>query len=414
VADFGIARELGGLSTPTLTATGMVLGTAQYFAPEQAQGRPATPQSDVYAAGIVLFEMLTGRLPFDGENPLGVAMQQINQPPPLPRTINPAIPPAVEAIVLKALAKNPAERYPTAGAMKAAVDAARTGAANPTRLATRVAPAAPPPPPPGVTRQSTRPTPVVAAPPPPPPARNATERILWIVAAVLVAIAAFAVARYLTGGGFPGAGGAPTATPTGTATPRPTATASPTKRPVIVPPTRTQTATHTPAPSHTPTPTETHIPAATATDTPAPPTNTPAATATDTPAPSPTAPPPTDTAVPTATTLAPTDTPVPSPSATAPLASATATGVSLQLAPSTARPGDTVAVSGSGWPPDTKVAISTDYTENQQQVADALVGPDGTFSVDVTLPQGLAAGTYTLTASDAQGDTASQTLTVTI
>ncbi len=105
---------------------------------------------------------------------------------------------------------------------------------------------------------------------------------------------------------------------------------------------------------------------------------------------------------------------MPAPSATTPSETATATGVSLQLAPPTAHPGDAVTVSGSGWLPNTKVAISTDYSTAQQEVADTLVGPDGTFSVAVSLPPGIAAGTYTVTASDGQGDTASQTLIVTI
>jgi serine/threonine protein kinase len=80
---------------PTLTLAGMVLGTVHYFAPELAQGRPAVPQSDVYAAGIVLYEMLTGTLPFDAENPLAVAMQQITQAPTPPRRLNATIPPSI-------------------------------------------------------------------------------------------------------------------------------------------------------------------------------------------------------------------------------------------------------------------------------------------------------------------------------
>src|SRR5437016_397272 len=161
VTDFGIARELSGTAMPTLTLAGMVLGTVHYFAPEQAQGRPAVPQSDVYAAGIVLYEMLTGTLPFDAENPLAVAMQQINQAPTRPTRLNAAIPLSVEAIVLKALTKNPADRFGSAPEMKAAVDAARSSAAQPTRLATRAVAAVPtaetrPSAPPGVIRAGTR------------------------------------------------------------------------------------------------------------------------------------------------------------------------------------------------------------------------------------------------------------------
>src|SRR2546427_722213 len=86
------AYEARTAAPPSLTLAGMVRGRVHSFAPEQAQGRPAMPQSDVYAAGIVLYEMLTGTLPFDAENPLAVAMQQINQAPTRPTRLNAAIP----------------------------------------------------------------------------------------------------------------------------------------------------------------------------------------------------------------------------------------------------------------------------------------------------------------------------------
>src|SRR5690348_217572 len=108
VGDFGIARALTGAAH---TATGMVLGSVSYFAPEQAQGRPATAESDIYSSGIVLYEMLTGHLPFVADNPLATAMQQITQQPAPPRALVPALPPGVDAVVLKALAKNPEARF---------------------------------------------------------------------------------------------------------------------------------------------------------------------------------------------------------------------------------------------------------------------------------------------------------------
>src|SRR5437764_752893 len=193
VTDFGIARELSGTAASTLTLAGMVLGTVHYFAPEQAQGRPAVPQSDVYAAGIVLYEMLTGTLPFDAENPLAVALQQINQAPTRPTRLNAAIPPAVEAIVLKALAKNPAGRFAGAAEMKAAMDAARSGAAQPTRLTTRAVAAAPtiqmrPPPPRSTLRAGTRSMAQATA--RKTPAGRTVRRALWPTAATLVAVAA--------------------------------------------------------------------------------------------------------------------------------------------------------------------------------------------------------------------------------
>ncbi|HEY8487859.1 MAG TPA: protein kinase, partial [Thermaerobacter sp.] len=115
VTDFGIARASG--TTTTVVDQGAMVGTAQYFAPEQARGMPASERSDVYAVGIILFEMLTGRLPFDGDTPVAVAMQHLGQEPPLPSALNPRVPRALEAIVLKALEKNPDRRYPSAGAM---------------------------------------------------------------------------------------------------------------------------------------------------------------------------------------------------------------------------------------------------------------------------------------------------------
>ncbi len=111
ITDFGVAKSR--LST-AMTETGVALGTVDYIAPEQAQGRPATPQSDIYALGVVLYEMLTGRLPFTGDNPVAVAMKHISQPPIPPRHYNPQIPLALEAIVLRALAKDPAQRYASA------------------------------------------------------------------------------------------------------------------------------------------------------------------------------------------------------------------------------------------------------------------------------------------------------------
>lgn len=115
VTDFGIARA--GASS-ALTQTGSIVGTAQYVSPEQAQGLPAEAQSDLYSLGIVLYEMLTGEVPFEGENPVSVAVKQINEAPRSPRSLNPSIPKSLEAIVLKALAKDPAQRYQSAYEMK--------------------------------------------------------------------------------------------------------------------------------------------------------------------------------------------------------------------------------------------------------------------------------------------------------
>jgi serine/threonine-protein kinase len=230
VTDFGIAREFSGTAMPTLTLTGMVLGTVHYVAPEQAQGRPALPQSDVYAAGIVLYEMLTGTLPFDAENPLAVAMQQISQAPAPPTRLNPAIPPSVEAIVLTALDKNPVERFAGAAEMKAAVDAVRSSAAQPTRLATRVVATAPttpmqPLPPRGAPRAGTRSA--AQATTHRAPAGRIMRRALWLTGAPLAVAAAVLLGYYVSGGNVPGFGGFVSATPRPSVTAQPTATSAP-------------------------------------------------------------------------------------------------------------------------------------------------------------------------------------------
>jgi len=119
LTDFGIAR--GALDTG-LTDTGMALGTAAYMAPEQASGQQLTPAADIYAAGVILFEMLTGRLPFPGDNPVQVMFQHVNDPPPRPSTLNPDIPPGLELVVLRALAKDPRDRFQSAAEMEAALE----------------------------------------------------------------------------------------------------------------------------------------------------------------------------------------------------------------------------------------------------------------------------------------------------
>ena len=120
VTDFGIARA--GVSE--ITQTGSVMGTPHYLSPEQAQGFEVTSVSDLYSIGVILYEALTGRVPFEGESAVAVAMKQVSQTPQRPSSINPRVSPALDAVVMRALAKEPGERFQNADAFIAALDQA--------------------------------------------------------------------------------------------------------------------------------------------------------------------------------------------------------------------------------------------------------------------------------------------------
>jgi serine/threonine-protein kinase len=120
VTDFGIARA--GVSE--ITATGSVLGTAQYLSPEQAQGLEVTAASDLYSIGVILYEALTGRVPFAADSPVAVALKQVSEQPRRPSDVNPRVPPALDGIVLRALAKDPQNRYASADEFLRALEAA--------------------------------------------------------------------------------------------------------------------------------------------------------------------------------------------------------------------------------------------------------------------------------------------------
>src|SRR5258708_12558053 len=111
LTDFGIASVYKDINAERLTTTGMTLGTVQYYAPEQAQGEIVSPAADVYALGIVMYEMLTGRTPFDGDTPVAVAMQHIQDVPVPPSELNPGIPQALEDIIMRCLEKIPEMRF---------------------------------------------------------------------------------------------------------------------------------------------------------------------------------------------------------------------------------------------------------------------------------------------------------------
>ncbi|HEX2057929.1 MAG TPA: protein kinase [Actinomycetota bacterium] len=123
VTDFGIARAAG---ESTLTATGSVLGSAHYMAPEQASGAPVTSATDVYAAGIVLYEMLTSALPFTGDSPVSVAMRHVSDEVPAPSSVAPDVPASLDRVVARATAKDPSARWPNAAAMGAALEGGDT------------------------------------------------------------------------------------------------------------------------------------------------------------------------------------------------------------------------------------------------------------------------------------------------
>ena len=126
VMDFGIARAIADTAA-TMTATAAVIGTAQYLSPEQARGERVDARSDLYSAGCLLYELLTGRPPFVGDSPVAVAYQHVREDPLPPSQFDPEIPPEVDAIVLKALAKHPDNRYQSAAEMRADIERALAG-----------------------------------------------------------------------------------------------------------------------------------------------------------------------------------------------------------------------------------------------------------------------------------------------
>jgi len=137
VMDFGIARAMSDAQA-TMTQTAQVIGTAQYLSPEQARGERVDSRSDLYSTGCLLYELLCGRPPFTGDSPVAIAYQHVRENPVPPSRVDPDVPPWADAIVLKAMAKSPADRYQTAADMRADLQRAASGmpvaAAPPTRF----------------------------------------------------------------------------------------------------------------------------------------------------------------------------------------------------------------------------------------------------------------------------------------
>jgi eukaryotic-like serine/threonine-protein kinase len=192
VTDFGIARA--GASDMTLT--GSIMGTAQYLSPEQAQGHAVSESSDLYAVGVVLYELLTGSVPFEGESAVTVALKQVSMEPTPPSRRNPEVGPALDAVVMRSLAKEPTQRFASADEFIAALQQAREGIAPAPITAINGAPPTPhdtaaallvPPLPDGED-------------PEPTDAERKRKRRLWIAAGVVaLAIAAAVVALLVFG-----------------------------------------------------------------------------------------------------------------------------------------------------------------------------------------------------------------------
>ncbi|HTQ43197.1 MAG TPA: serine/threonine-protein kinase [Polyangiaceae bacterium] len=209
VVDFGMAKIMtgGGTGTTALTQHNMVFGTPEYMAPEQARGDELDARCDVYAAGIILYELLVGAVPFSGPTPLNVLTAQMTETavPPRVRAPDRGISRALEAVVLHAIAKDPAERYPTASALAAAINAAVAApedveAVRPStrvhvRIDTTDAHGATIPSPIRLTNPSGRPPPVSSVRPPVPAASSSPW---WIVICVVAAVAGIALGAWLS------------------------------------------------------------------------------------------------------------------------------------------------------------------------------------------------------------------------
>lgn len=126
VMDFGIARAVSD-SSSTVAETTAIIGTAAYFSPEQAKGEPVDARTDLYSTGVVLYEMLAGRQPFRGDTPVAVAYQHVSETPQAPSKLNPQVPRALDAVALRALAKDPFSRFPDAATFRTALSGATDG-----------------------------------------------------------------------------------------------------------------------------------------------------------------------------------------------------------------------------------------------------------------------------------------------
>ena len=234
LTDFGIAKIVGATR---YTVTGAVSGTPAYMSPEQGQGERGDERSDIYSLGVILYEMVTGRVPFDADTPFAIIMKHINDPLPLPRQVYPQLPESVERVILKTLSKNPNDRYQTAGEMAQALQQALVAPAVPIASAEATA------------RPVVRPQEVRAAPPAVtvPAAEKPRLSLVPLLVGVgflllvLAAVGVYFALRPSPATPTPPAQALATPVPSPTFTPVPTATPAPTDTP-------------TPAPTDTPYP----------------------------------------------------------------------------------------------------------------------------------------------------------------
>lgn len=297
LTDFGIAKIVTGVQ---FTASGGMVGTPAYMAPEQGLGEAGDERSDIYSLGVILFQLCTGRLPYEADTPLATILKHLNEETPRPMHLNPDLPREVEKIILKAMAKEPDDRFNTAQDMAEHIEQvlndeglfsgqrpAITALASSEFNTTPIEPI-----------RAVQPTPAPADDTTPLPAvqPGGMSRVSWILLGIIAAIVlgglwganngVFSIALLATE--------TPTPTETGTPTPSLTPTTTPTETPTLTA-TPTLTLTLTTTPSHTPTSTLTETPTATPTETETPTaTSTPSATATATDTPTATLTPTTD------------------------------------------------------------------------------------------------------------------------
>ena len=287
LTDFGIARMI---NTSTLTASGAMVGTPAYMAPEQGMGHAGDERADIYSLGAVLYQLVTGNLPFDADTPLGTVLKHINSPLTPPTSHNPDLPPSIEAVVVRALAKDPINRYQTAEALSADLEKAMAGetidpispelAMSATKMETVISPSARE----LLEEQEKLTTPSITPTPFPPsePAARSPWRWVAVLMAILILITLGVVALFTTGiaDRFFGSLSPPTETPTVGVTGPPTSTSTPDLTATfganatqfaswmttyeattgVTPtpsPTPTSSPTSTPTPTPTPTPTST-------------------------------------------------------------------------------------------------------------------------------------------------------------